>query len=61
MYENYRRVSDWRLDLLDPYSANANFYTLQITKAHTKSFLVCNVFTSCLVTAPIMAIPLLLC
>jgi hypothetical protein len=44
------------------YSAIANFHTLQITRAQAKSFLSYSVFTSsCLVTAPTMAIRLLLC
>jgi hypothetical protein len=42
------------------YSAIADFHALQITTAHAKSFSARSVFTSsCLVTAPTMAIPLL--
>jgi hypothetical protein len=43
------------------YSATANFHThYKITRAHTKSFPACSVFiSSCLITAPTMAIPLL--
>jgi hypothetical protein len=42
------------------YSAIANFYTLQITRVHAKSFAGRSVFTSsCLVTVPSMAVPLL--
>jgi hypothetical protein len=44
------------------YSAIADFHTLQITTAHAKSFPAWSVFTSsCLVTAPTMAISLLPC
>jgi hypothetical protein len=40
------------------YSTVSNFHTLQIARAHAKSFPVCSVFTSsCLVTAPTVAIP----
>jgi hypothetical protein len=44
---DYRRVLDWRLDLLNTltrlvttlnYSAIANLHDLQITTAHAKSF-----------------------
>jgi hypothetical protein len=42
------------------YSAIADLHTLQITTAYAKSFQTRSVFTSsCLVTAPTMAIPLL--
>jgi hypothetical protein len=44
------------------YSAISKLHTLQFTRAHAKSFPACCVFiSSCLVTAPTMAIPLLLC
>jgi hypothetical protein len=44
------------------YNSIADFHTLQITRAHTKSFSARSVFTSsCLVTAPTIAIPLLPC
>jgi hypothetical protein len=52
---DYRQCLDWILDLLTiltqliitlNYSAIANFHTLQITRAHTKSFPARSVFTN---------------
>jgi hypothetical protein len=44
------------------YITIPNFYTLQITRAHAKSFPACSIFTSsCLVTVPTMVIPVLPC
>jgi hypothetical protein len=44
------------------YNIIANFHTLQITRAHAKSFPARSLFTSsCLVTAPTIAIPLFPC
>jgi hypothetical protein len=51
-----------QLEITINYSAIADSHTLQITIAHAKSFPARSVFTSsCLVTAPTMAIPLLPC
>jgi hypothetical protein len=44
------------------YSTIPDFHTSLFTRAHAKTFPACSVFTrSCLVMAPTMAIPLLLC